>query len=213
MAAAAEDGSDQRLSVPPPERSHQIVETHDQPLQTFSPASAYAAPEPEEAGLDLRKYVWLLFKHRWLVLGSAAVFLCLGLLTTFLTTPIYQASTTIEITPDTPNFASLQGRNDVQLTPSVSDAQFYQTQYQLLRSRSLAERVVADLALQDDQAFLSADAPSAWTRLRQWFFGGGGASSSAAADVKARQAAAAGRVQGNMGVQPVASSSIVKTHL
>ena len=96
-------GNDQRLSVPPPERSQQVVERREQPLETFTPSSAYMGPEPEEAGLDLRKYVWLLFKHRWLVLGSAGVFICLGLLATFLTTPVYQASTTIQINRDTPD--------------------------------------------------------------------------------------------------------------
>ena len=203
-------GNDRRLSVPPPERPQQIVERHEQPLETFTPSSAYMGPEPEEAGLDLRKYVWLLFKHRWLVLGSVGVFICLGLLATFLTTPLYQASTTVQINRDTPDFASMQSGQDAQLTAPVSDAEFYQTQYELLKSRTLAERVVADLGLQDDPAFLAAVAPSAWTRIRNLFFGGGSASKSAAEDVSERQKAAAARILGNMDVAPVRSSSIVK---
>ena len=84
------------------------------------------------------------------------------------------------------------------MTAPVSDAEFYQTQYELLKSRALAERVVADLALQDDPAFLAADAPSAWTRIRRSFFGGGSAATSAASDVSERQKAAAARILDNM---------------
>ncbi len=191
--------------VPAPRGPSQPVPARETLPDTYSPPSAYSDPIVDEGRLDLRKYLWLLFKHRWLIAGSAGVFIILGLLATLLTTPVYRADATIQINRNVDTVVEFEGMK----SPDAGrDIEFYQTQYELLKSRSLAERVVTDLGLENNEAFMNAVAPSAWSRLRSMFFGGGSAAPTT--DVKARQASATGRVLGGLSVQPVRSSSIVK---
>ncbi len=57
------------------------------------------APLEEEGNFvhDLWRYFWILFRHRWVVGGVTVFFVCVGLLVTFISTPIYRASATIQI--------------------------------------------------------------------------------------------------------------------
>ena len=176
----------------------------------FVPTSEYATAEADGASFDLRKYLWLLFKHRWLILGAVTLTVCVGLVTTFLSTPIYRASATIQINRDVAQVVTGAG-SEFQQVDNGRDAEFFQTQYELLKSRSLAERVVRELKLQDDTAFMASDAPSPWSNLKRLIFGAPpAAATSASADVAARQKGAAGRVLDAMGLQPVNGSTIVK---
>jgi len=200
---AGNDGN--RQDVPALRGGGQVAPAREHSPAMFSPASAYGEPLVDEGRIDLRKYFWILFRHRWLIAGSAAVFLIIGLFSTLLTTPIYRASTTIQIDRQ---IAKVVEFDAAQGADSSSDWEFYQTQYELLRSRSLAERIAADFSLQDDQTFMTADAPSPSTRLRLMLFGA--RSENDTRDVKARQADAAGRILGGLSVEPVRNSSIVR---
>ena len=194
-----------RDSRPPQSGGGQVLRSGDRLPIEYAPASAYAEPL-DDFRLDLRKYFWLVFKHRWLILSATAVVLCGGLVFTLLTTPIYRASATIQISRDVDRVVNVEG---FQQADAGRDVEFYQTQYELLKSRSLADRVVTELNLQDDPAFLKADAPSPWTRLKRLVFGEpdtGGVT----ADVSTRQKAAAARVLDDLSVAPVRSSSIVQ---
>jgi capsular exopolysaccharide synthesis family protein len=196
--------ADAQLPAP---RANDIIEVRESVPAPFSPSSAYTSTVPDESGLDLRKYLWLVFKHRWLILGAVVVFLCLGAAVTFLTTPIYRASTTLQINRDAPNVTNVQ---DVEPAAGNGDAEFYQTQYELLRSRTLAERVASTLALQDNASFVSADTVSPWTRVRRMLFGSAPRDDAAPAAVAVRAKRAADIVLGNLNVEPVRRSSIVK---
>ena len=83
-------------------------------------------------------------------MGAAAACILLGIVVTLLMTPQYTASATIEISRESDQVSSFQG---VEREASVADQEFYQTQYGLLRSRTLAERVAAQLQLIDDEGF------------------------------------------------------------
>jgi capsular exopolysaccharide synthesis family protein len=176
----------------------------DNQLAVYAPPAAYAEPPAEEAGIDLRKYLWLLFKHRWLIAGSAGIFVVLGLISTFLTTPIYRASATIQINRDAAKVVDFEGAQAYE----GGDWEFYQTQYELLRSRSLAERVAANLNLQDDPLYLGTDAPPPLTKLKRLLFGEQPVAPSG--NVAARQKASAGTVRGGLSVEPIRESSIVR---
>ena len=68
----------------------------------------------------------------------------LALVLTLLMTPMFRASSTLQIERDAIKVVNVEG-----LTPAESpmDRDFYQTQYELLQSRSLALRVIQDLKL------------------------------------------------------------------
>ncbi len=89
-------------------------------------------------------------RWRYVILGSIAACLLLGLIATLLMTPKYTATTTVEISRESSKVTDFQG---VERETSVADQEFYQTQYGLLRSRLLSERVAAQLRLVDDPSF------------------------------------------------------------
>jgi polysaccharide biosynthesis transport protein len=105
--------------------------------------------EPEGIPL-IRQYLRIALRWRYVIIGTTAASFLLGLIATLLMTPKYTAYSTIEIQRESDRITDFQG---VQRETSVSDQEFYQTQYGLLRSRSLSERVAAQLKLIDDPKF------------------------------------------------------------
>lgn len=98
----------------------------------------------------IRQYMRIAIRWRYLILGSIVGALLLGLVVTLLMTPKYTASSTIEISREANKVTDFQG---VEREASVADQEFYQTQYGLLKSRSLSERVATQLRLIDDPKF------------------------------------------------------------
>lgn len=104
--------------------------------------------------LPLTIRLWrILVRRRWLIVGSIVVFTILGLLLSFTRTPLYTATSRIEIARDSARVTNIQS---VEQDTSEFDLEFYQTQYGLLASRSLAEQVVRNMRLEDDRLFRSA---------------------------------------------------------
>ena len=88
----------------------------------------------------------LALKYRWLIIAVSGLALAIGFIQTFTSTPIYQATVTIQIDRQAPKLVKevVQDRDF-----GGGDQRFYKTQFDLLKSRSLAERVAADLDLAD----------------------------------------------------------------
>lgn len=105
--------------------------------------------EGERAPVAL-EYVRLAKRWKFLIGGTIVGFILLGLIVTLLMTPKFTATTRIEIARESKKIVNLQG---VEQEASDADQEFYQTQYGLLRSQGLAERVVSKLKLQDDPSF------------------------------------------------------------
>jgi capsular exopolysaccharide synthesis family protein len=100
-----------------------------------------------------RQILRVALRWRRYIIGSVAACLILGLIVTFLMTPMYRAATTLEIARESNKIVNIQG---VEQEASDADQEFYQTQYGLLRSRALAERVAVRTGIVDDPAFFSA---------------------------------------------------------
>ncbi|HEY0596196.1 polysaccharide biosynthesis tyrosine autokinase, partial [Sphingopyxis sp.] len=109
-------------------------------------SSGSALPSPEQVMIAL-------YSHRYIVMGLVVAALLLGLLATFVSTPQYTSTARIEILPDSPVATTVAGERDRTLTDEVA---FYNTQYSLLQSRSLAERVIRAGNLTADKAFIAA---------------------------------------------------------
>lgn len=98
----------------------------------------------------LLEYWHAVLRHKIPIAIIVAVCVALGIVTTLLMTPYYTSVATIEINREQDKVTNVQG-----VTASDSAGQnleFYQTQYALLASRSLAERVARaqNLASRDD---------------------------------------------------------------
>jgi len=106
-----------------------------------------------ERELDVRYYLELLWRGRIVIAACALVGAGLGLLVGFMQTPQYQAGVMLQIEPPTPNFMTV---TDALLSGGGSywqNADFYNTQWKVLRSKSLGEKVVDRLKLKDQPPF------------------------------------------------------------
>jgi capsular exopolysaccharide synthesis family protein len=123
-------------------------------------ASLPAAPaEPPLVGdrdIDLRYYAGLVLRHRAFLTACAAVGLLLGLVVALVQTPEYQAGVMLQIEPPPPTFATVSDALLVGAGSYWQNTDFYNTQFKVLRSSGLGEKVVARLKLTDREPFKSS---------------------------------------------------------
>ena len=94
----------------------------------------------------------MVLKRRWLILGIALAFFVLGGVRVLLQTPLYSATVRIQIEREPAKIVE-QGMTS---PTEAGNTDFLRTQYELLKSRSMAERVVSTLHLYDDESFFQA---------------------------------------------------------
>jgi len=90
-----------------------------------------------EQEIDLREYVRVLWERRWLIISFTLILCTLSLIRSFMMKPVFEASTRILIQREAPNIVNMQEVSPME----YRDVEYYQTQYKILKSRSLAERV------------------------------------------------------------------------
>jgi capsular exopolysaccharide synthesis family protein len=90
------------------------------------------------------------WRRRWLLLGSVAAAAAVGVLVTLLTPRQYASTARLQISRETSQVLTVGA---ISRDVSVGDQEFYQTQYGLLRSEALAERVARDVGVVDSPAF------------------------------------------------------------
>src|SRR5215831_11753899 len=118
-----------------------------EPYGSLAPAGAEGSAD---FTASLREYWRILYKRKWLVAGVAGTFLVLGTVATLMMMPLYTATVRLQIDRNVAKI--VEGGN---VTPvEGSDTEFLRTQYELLQSRSLAERAVSALRLGNDADFL-----------------------------------------------------------
>jgi polysaccharide biosynthesis transport protein len=108
-----------------------------------------------EREFDLRYYTGLLWRGRALIATSMAVGLALGVGVGFLQTPEYSAGTTLQIDPPMPTGLTVADAL-VGGGGYWQNADFYNTQFKILRSTTLGERIVDALQLKDQPPFRGA---------------------------------------------------------
>lgn len=159
-------------------------------------AAPWADETQEASAFDLAAYWRLALKHRILILGCFLGALAIGAALTLLMTPIYTATTTLQIDREATRVIAAED-----VTPRenmVMGEEFFQTQYGLLRSRSLAERVVESLGLASSDQALAALGVEPPART-----------GTAAAQAERRRALALEALQNGLGVTPVRGSRLV----
>ena len=98
----------------------------------------------------IQNYLRIAWRWRYVILGVTVACFVIGLIGTLLMTPKYTATATVEISRESSKVTDFSG---VERETSVADQEFYQTQYGLLRSRLLSERVATQLRLIDSPKF------------------------------------------------------------
>ena len=95
--------------------------------------------------IDLLAYWRILVKRRWLVLGVLGGVVALSLLVTLMMPPVYRSTATLQIDRETVQAMQVEGFNNAE----GAAPDFLTTQYELLKSRTLAERVANELQIDD----------------------------------------------------------------
>jgi capsular exopolysaccharide synthesis family protein len=96
--------------------------------------------------LDLRFYADLLWRGRLFIASAALAGMGLGVLAAWLQVPVYQAAAMIQIEPPTPTFLSVTDAL-VGAGGYWQNTDFYNTQFKILRSKSLGEQALSRLKL------------------------------------------------------------------
>jgi capsular exopolysaccharide synthesis family protein len=168
------------------------------------------APDTLEAGtgerqsaVNLQDYLRVLYRYKWGIVALAIIGGLLAALKAYSDTPIYRATSTLLIERQAARFVSIE--TVYQANPGYDFGEYYQTQYEILKSRPLAERVVEKLGV---AAFApKAEAPKGFS-LSKLF--GATPAPSAPPSAEAQFESAVGTVQGALQVQPIRNSQLVK---
>jgi len=107
-------------------------------------------PPWSEDEVNLRDYLDILIRRKWLVLSFLALVFITTLVFTLSMPKIYRAEGTIEVTHETPKVTKFE---EV-VTDEIKAREFYLTQVQLLSSPGLAERVIEHLNLHEHPVVL-----------------------------------------------------------
>ena len=168
-------------------------------------------PADGEDEIDLLSYWRILVKRRWTVLGALGIVLVATLVGTLLMTPIYRASTSLQIERDTIKVVDVEGVTPVE---GSAGSDFYQTQYELLKSRALAQRVASQLGVAEGDTIERLSPRSPWAALRGMLSGSDKVEDEAPTEdeLAAREAAATGLVKGGVTIEPVRNSRLVLVH-
>jgi capsular exopolysaccharide synthesis family protein len=134
-----------------PTGGNPVWQVREQTALAGTTAGVNGEAVPSAGDLNLAALLRIVSEWRWVILGCVAVGVALGLIWTLLATPMFRAESTLEMNP--PQVEVLgQGKGGQPMV--ANDREFLATQYGLLRSRSLAERVAQELNLGANPAFV-----------------------------------------------------------
>ncbi|MGA2464014.1 MAG: polysaccharide biosynthesis tyrosine autokinase [Thermodesulfobacteriota bacterium] len=117
-------------------------------------------PLQEEKEINLRDYWKVIRKRQWTIVAFFLIVVITTAIGTFTMKPIFRASTTIQINKENPQIVDFKEIFAV----NTMDMDYYQTQYKILESRSLAKRVIQNLKLAEHPEFL----PKPETPFQKW---------------------------------------------
>lgn len=166
--------------------------------------------EPDSDEFDLRELWQVIVKRRWTIITFTLIVVVAVVTASFLMTPIYRASLTLQIDREDIKIVKIEEVSPVDATTASQD--YYQTQYELLKSRSLATRVINQLGLAD----LPPPPPSPFAQIKDWLAGWLPQTSQADATKplsdSERMEGIVTQFLGNLTVEPVRNSRLVKLH-
>ena len=124
--------------------------THRGDLGAVQQHSTVVVREISETS-PIARYLRIARRWKWAIIGSIVVGAAAALIITLLMTRQYSATATLEIAREEARIVNIEG---IEPEAGTVDQEFYQTQYGLLESRSLAARVARELRLTENRAFL-----------------------------------------------------------
>ena len=119
-------------------------------------------PDVAEDEIDLLQYWNVIWREKWGIVGLGSVVCLITIVVVFNITPIYSATATLLIEAKQANVVSIEEVYGI----DSSKREYYQTQFEILNSRQLAEDVInkLDLAKQSQDDFAQGSYGWSWHR-------------------------------------------------
>jgi capsular exopolysaccharide synthesis family protein len=161
-------------------------------------------PENQDSQLDFVEYWRTLRKHKWAILAFAAAVTLVAAVVAFVSTPIYEAKTTLLIETNKQKVVTIE---DVYSGMGAS-REYFQTQVEIIKSREVSLKTIAKLKLYDHPefdprvpkkgiaamvkqiGFATEEAPREW-------------------NAQTLSEAALGKFSGNLSIEPIRLSQLV----
>jgi len=187
----------------------------ERPYQ-LPPPEYFQSHFQEEKEVNLRDYWKVVRKRQWIIIAFFLIVVITTAIGTFTMKPIYRGSTTIQINKENPQIVDFKEIFAV----NTMDMDYYQTQYKVLESRSLARRVIHSLKLTEHPEFL----PKPETPFQKWraniltpvsdLFTSSNKSSSPNKDQSEseKETALINQFLGKLKIEPIRNSRLVKIH-
>ena len=124
----------------------------------------------EKREVHLLDYWRLIWRGRWMVIGIFTIVMTLVAIGTFTQTPVYRSRVTVEITPQSRKLAPVADVSDMGSANFgwFAEERFFNTQYEIIKSRDVAKRVFDSLDLYSHPTFKVMNDPlGTFTRMIQ----------------------------------------------
>jgi capsular exopolysaccharide synthesis family protein len=105
--------------------------------------------ENREEEIDLRDYVRVVVKRKWTIIALLAIAVITASVKSFTAIPLYEATIRLIIEKENPNVVSIQEVMAV----DASGGDYYQSQYKIIQSRTVAREVIMRLHLEKSEEF------------------------------------------------------------
>ena len=103
----------------------------------------------EEDEIDLRQYIGIVNRHKWGIVSFVMVISLLALLMLYSRQPVFQGKATLLLESESANVVSIEEVYGL----ASANKEYFQTQYEILASRAIAQRVIDQLNLREHPDF------------------------------------------------------------
>ena len=132
-------------------------------IQRIESVAYREMPEIAEDEIDLLQYWNIIWREKWGIIGLALVVCLMTIVVVFNITPVYRATATLLIEANQANVVSIEEVYGI----DSSKREYYQTQFEILNSRQLAEDVIRKLNLAKGLQDSNVEANNGWN-WRRW---------------------------------------------
>jgi len=130
-------------------REYELVKVEKPGVLAEEVARSYY--EPDEEQVHLRDYLDVLRRRKWVAIVFLVVVVATVTIGSFIVSPKYKATATIQIGNENPNVLTFKDIYQIERP----DDDYYQTQFNILKSRALAQRVIGSISKENKNAISS----------------------------------------------------------
>jgi len=131
-----------------PGSAEETDQQHPLTVRSDDQVGSYVLPSRDEAEdhdlIDLREYWYVILKRRWTIIIFFIIVFVSVLIGTILQTPLYRGTSLVQIETESNRVMDFK---DASPEEKIGGKDFYVTQYELLKSNTLAQRVIDQLNL------------------------------------------------------------------